>query len=130
MRDESDEALASVLADIKQRVTALSEMGVNLADLKGVKTPGEKMVLQFTCDYHGPKANSENGCGERQTKVISKNAYETGVVLVRCQRCDNLHLIADNKGWFDDDTVNIETIMREKGENVRRLLSEDAIDVA
>jgi len=35
------------------------------------------------------------------------------VVLIRCEGCDNLHLIADNLGWFRDERVNIEDILRE-----------------
>jgi hypothetical protein len=128
--DETDAALAAVLEDVKQRVHSLQKMGIDLAGLEGVKMPGEKMVLQFTCDYHGPKANSENGCNHQNTKLISKNSYETGVVLVRCDRCSNLHLIADNKGFFDDDAINIETIMREKGQEVKRMLAADEVDIA
>ena len=26
--------------------------------------------------------------------------------------------MADNLGWFDDNTINIETIMKEKGEAI------------
>eukprot|EP00501_MAST-03F_sp_TOSAG23-6_P002237 GSMAST32.ASY1.ANO1.2337.1 assembled CDS len=128
--DETDETLAAVLKDVKKRVMELQKMGIDLAGLKGVKMPGPKMVLKFTCDYHGPKGNSENGCGHVSTKVISKKSYETGVVLVRCDKCDNLHLIADNKGFFDDDKINIETIMKEKGQAVKRMLVEDTLDVA
>ena len=35
---------------------------------------------------------------------------------VRCEGCDKLHLIADNLGWFEDSTTNIETLMKDKGE--------------
>jgi len=37
------------------------------------------------------------------------------VVLVRCEGCHGVHLMADNLGWFSDDKQNIESIMREKG---------------
>lgn len=30
--------------------------------------------------------------------------------MVRCEGCDNVHLIADNIGWFDDKPKNIETM--------------------
>eukprot|EP00941_MAST-03F_sp_MAST-3F-sp1_P002664 g2664.t1 len=128
--DDTDKALTAVLEDVKRRVVELQKMGVDLSKIEGVKMPGPKMLLQFTCDYHGPKANSENGCNHKSTKIISKNSYETGVVLVRCERCDNLHLIADNKGFFDDKSVNIESIMRDKGEVVKRMLVDDSLDIA
>ena len=47
-----------------------------------------------------------------------------GLVLVRCQACDKQHLIADNFGWFGD-RVNIEQILAERGEEVRRILLDD-----
>ena len=52
---------------------------------------------------------------------MSRGAYEEGVVLVRCPGCKNQHLIADNLGWFDDERVNIEDIMREKGEEIKKI---------
>lgn len=51
----------------------------------------------------------------KQARKFTKGAYHGGVVLIRCEGCDNLHLIADNLGWFRDEKVNIEDLMREKG---------------
>jgi mitochondrial protein import protein ZIM17 len=47
-------------------------------------------------------------------RSFTKNAYETGVVLMRCENCQNIHLIADNLGWFEDDKWNVEKNLNAK----------------
>ena len=55
---------------------------------------------------------------------MSKQAYTQGVVIIKCDGCKNLHLMADHLGWFDTTQKSqgtIEDIMRAKGESVTRL---------
>ncbi|KAJ2159509.1 hypothetical protein GGF46_002965 [Coemansia sp. RSA 552] len=77
-----------------------------------------RLLIGFTCKV----------CNHRQHKTMSKQAYQKGVVLIQCDSCKNRHLIADNLGWFRDSRVDVEQLMREKGEEVRRLKSLDLLD--
>lgn len=73
----------------------------------------KKLQLSFTCK----KCNTRN-----HNRMISKLAYEKGVVIVRCDGCKNNHLIADNLGWFGgSECRNIETMLKQRGETVQRI---------
>ena len=69
-------------------------------------------------------------CGTKQTKIFTKRAYYKGSVLIRCEGCPTVHLVADNLGWFEDEATNIEKIMAKKGEEVKRMSADaDSLDM-
>ena len=68
-------------------------------------------------------------CDRKQARTFSKDSYTKGVVLLRCEGCDSLHLVADNLGWFRDGKTNIEDLMREKGESVSTNLTDQALEI-
>ena len=51
---------------------------------------------------------------------MTKHAYHKGTVLIQCPGCKARHLIADNLKMFSDTNVNVEDILRAKGETVER----------
>lgn len=80
-----------------------------MLDFPGAKVGDKKLAIIFTCKV----------CETRAGKTISKQAYDHGVVLIRCPGCDNLHLIADRLGYFEDDSWDVERYLRELGEKVK-----------
>ncbi|KAJ1919116.1 hypothetical protein H4219_002165 [Mycoemilia scoparia] len=77
-----------------------------------------RLLIGFTCKV----------CNHRQYKTMSKVAYTKGVVLMQCDGCKNRHLIADNLGWFKDSKITIEDIVKENGEEVRKLKDAGLLD--
>jgi protein import protein ZIM17 len=45
--------------------------------------------------------------------------------LVRCPGCENLHLIADRLGYFQEEDWDLESLVQQKGEQVRTVTNED-----
>lgn len=66
-------------------------------------------------------------CNTRSGKTFSKDAYHKGVVIIRCDGCQKLHLVADNLGWFRDKKVTVEDLAREKGEEMVKLAQEKPV---
>ena len=80
-----------------------SEGALSMVDeIKGTKDVenGQVYVLMSTCGK----------CNTKSLRSFTKHAYHHGVVLIRCQGCDHVHLVADNLGWFDDKPKNIENM--------------------
>ncbi|CAF1002187.1 unnamed protein product [Rotaria sp. Silwood1] len=81
---------------------------------KGEET--KRMGIQFTCKV----------CDHKLQKTFTRQSYEQGVVIIRCDSCLNLHLIADNLGWFKDLTQNgkfknVAQMLQAKGETIHRV---------
>lgn len=89
-----------------------AQVTLNLDNIPGMQTAGEKYVIMFTC----------NICETRSARKISKKAYNTGVVICRCEKCKNLHLIADRMGVFEDDSWDIQ-------KNMIKLLEQENINI-
>ena len=51
-----------------------------------------RLGIVFTCKI----------CDERISRTFLKQSYEKGVVIIKCTKCLNHHIIADNLGWFSD----------------------------
>ncbi|KAG0275965.1 Threonine synthase-like 1 [Linnemannia exigua] len=73
--------------------------------------PKARMLIGFTCTV----------CNHRSHKTMSKHAYQHGVVIMQCDHCKNRHLIADHLGWFKNGGVTVEDLVKERGEEVRKL---------
>jgi protein import protein ZIM17 len=52
--------------------------------------------------------------------MFTKRAYHHGIVLIKCDGCQNFHLIADNLGWFEDSSTNVEDILKSRNEEYKR----------
>lgn len=79
-----------------------------------INTGLEKFLMMYTCKI----------CQVRNAQMISKVAYNHGMVVSTCKKCKSRHLIADNEGKLDmaEYGKKIEDyLVSEKGEKVQRL---------
>jgi protein import protein ZIM17 len=90
-----------------------------MIDVPGVKTAGDKLIIVYTCKV----------CDTRSAKKISKQGYNKGVVLVRCGKCQNLHLIADHLGVFEDKGWDIQKYLAQSGENVNVVTDDNVLEL-
>lgn len=108
-------------------VTFSSEIEKEKA-IKKLKTGGYSL-LGFTCTHKSEDFKClQSDENRRSFKTISKKSYSEGVVLVKC-KCEKLHLIADNLGWFGDEP-NIEEIMKNKNEEITKLTIDQKFTLA
>jgi protein import protein ZIM17 len=104
--EENPIGIDTILNDSKIDIdNETKEILENYSDVPGITTSGDKMVIVYTCTV----------CDTRSARKISKRGYESGVVIVRCGKCQNKHLIADNMGVFEDAGWNIEKYIEMQG---------------
>lgn len=90
-----------------------------ISEIPGAQTGGRKLAIVFTC----------NVCETRSAKQFTEQAYTQGVVLVRCPGCQNLHLIADRLGYFDDQQWDLDSIAEKTGQSVEKITDEGVLEV-
>lgn len=87
---------------------AQNELSKNI--MSNLKTSSRHdLAMVFTCKV----------CETRQMKSCCRESYEKGVVVVRCNGCDNLHLIVDRLGWFGEPG-SIEELLATRKETVKK----------
>ncbi|CAF1090070.1 unnamed protein product [Adineta ricciae] len=101
---------SSELNDIKHQPTKIPLASIHQGEAS------KRMGIQFRCKV----------CNHTLQKTFTRQSYEHGVVIIRCDSCSNLHLIADNLGWFKDITQNgkfknIAQMLQAKGETIHRI---------
>lgn len=76
----------------------------------------DRIGVVFTC--------TADNCGQRIVKSVRRQSYEKGTVVVKCPKCEKIHVIADHLGMYADITggkKNIEEIAKAKGQSVTRV---------
>ena len=111
----SDDAVPA--KDLELAQNAVDQQSVDV--IPGSQTGGRKMAIVFTCKV----------CNTRSAKQFTEQAYNHGVVIVKCPECLNQHLIADRLGFFEDDSWDIETAMKASGEKFTTVTNDNVLEV-
>ncbi|CAN8254557.1 unnamed protein product [Cochlearia groenlandica] len=96
-------------AEVPSFTTSSSEDFIVKCNSQLKINPRHDFMMVFTCKV----------CDKRSVKTASKESYEKGVVVVRCEGCDNLHLIADRRGWFGEPG-SVEDLLAARGEEFKK----------
>ncbi|XP_022746138.1 DNL-type zinc finger protein [Durio zibethinus] len=98
---------ASHLANV---LSQTNDSAVKHTAISNLKTSSRHdLAMIFTCRV----------CETRSVKTVCRESYEKGVVVVRCGGCNNLHLIADQLGWFGEPG-SVEDFLAARGEEVTK----------
>ncbi|KAL7552621.1 hypothetical protein ACHAWF_017608 [Thalassiosira exigua] len=101
------------------------ELVDSFTDVPGATNTKQKtLAIIYTCKV----------CNTRSAKQFTEHAYKHGVVLVRCPGCQNLHLIADRLGWFEDAGKDgrgwdVEGALAKAGENVKAVTGDNVLEL-
>uniref|UniRef100_A0A7S1D0K7 DNL-type domain-containing protein n=1 Tax=Cyclophora tenuis TaxID=216820 RepID=A0A7S1D0K7_CYCTE len=113
--DSSNDADSSPIAETERK----PKKKLVTPTIPGTQKGGKKLAVIYTCKV----------CDTRSAKQFSEQAYRHGVVLVRCPGCDNLHLIADRLGFFEDESWDVENALAKAGETVKTVTHDNVLEV-
>ncbi|KCV69512.1 hypothetical protein H696_03933 [Fonticula alba] len=129
MRESQARALpvnAELLAKIRARMPKAVEKGRTQLL---IYTCAAEVPITDIVDYmmqpstHANDKKDHRECGHQNVRFISPEAYTSGLVIARCESCRNLHLVADNLGWFSDQHGPDSTAGPAKPKRLEEMLS-------